>query len=156
MKCLIIGHNKGIWSKTWRNVILVNLYTPLFKVPKICIIIFWKMTPSPLEIFQKIIRIGSGILPWVSEWVTRSPIELSWTAKNERTMRIHHSLHQIPFLLKIEKLYKVLAHQQNPECGNIQINSYFGYSYWNTPLNCILQKRRSSKWNLFPSPLNNN
>ena len=29
MKCLIIDHNKGIWSKTWRNVILVNLYTPL-------------------------------------------------------------------------------------------------------------------------------
>ena len=31
MKCLIIDHNKGIWRKTWRNVILVNLYPPLLK-----------------------------------------------------------------------------------------------------------------------------
>ena len=29
MKCLIIDHNKGIWSKTWRNIIFVYLYPAL-------------------------------------------------------------------------------------------------------------------------------
>ena len=34
MICLIIDHNKGIWSKTWRNVILVNLYPSLYHSPQ--------------------------------------------------------------------------------------------------------------------------
>ena len=45
----------------------------LFKVPKICNINFWiendlpPPAPPPLEIFQKIIRFGSGTLPLIAD-----------------------------------------------------------------------------------------
>ena len=46
MICLIFDHNKGIWRKIWKNVILVNLYPSLL----MCLCI---LTDSQFENTQK-------------------------------------------------------------------------------------------------------
>ena len=43
MKCLIFDHNKGIWRKIWRNVILVNLY------PSLLLVCRWHVYCTPLR-----------------------------------------------------------------------------------------------------------
>ena len=63
MKWLIIDHNKGIWRKTWRNVIWVNLYPPhsigIFTSP----VSWWDFSPKLSSHFENVylaVLQGSG------------------------------------------------------------------------------------------------